>query len=332
MAASQSWGLNMKKTLLALVTLLLLAFPALSSGQAILVNTTLSASVADSTVRIFTLASATGVQAPNPQNPNAATFLFVDNEFVSVLAVNGTQISVIRGVNGTASRPHASGTVVFVLPAYLGTRTNAPAPFGACTRATEAVLPRISTTPNFAIISDCLGGQWVNGDGTTFPQPNGQRLPDPGGTALTTLETNGSAPAAATSIYCTEIDLPYSTFITGIGVLNGTTVGTDNHWVLLYDATGNLLGNSAAAGALSATASVYQKFALTAKYFAPGPAKFFACMGTSGTTATVRHAITSVNDNILAGAVTGQVFGTAAATITAPTTFTTATGPYMLLY
>jgi hypothetical protein len=54
-------------------------------------------------------------------------------------------------------------------------------------------------------------------------------------------------------------------------------------------------------------------------------------MGSNGTTATIRHAITSTNDNILGGAVTTQVFGTAAA-ITVPSTFTTAKAPYLLVY
>lgn len=320
----------MKKTILHF--LIALSLGPLAFAQTILTNTTLSSAVTDSSSRIFSVASATGISAPSPTDNTKATFLFVDNEEVSVVAVNGTQITVVRGVSGTASKTHASTATVFVIPAYLATRSVAPAPAGSCTRTNEIVLPRITPTPNQAIISDCLGGQWVNGDGTTFPQPNGLRLPDPGGTALTSLETSGTAVGAATSIYCTEIDLPASAMVTGLGVLNGTTVGTDNHWVLLYDATGNLLANSATAGALSATASVYQKFAFTSKYFAPGPAKYFGCVGSNGTTATLRHAITAVNDNILAGAVTGQVFGTAAATITVPATFTTATGPYLLVY
>lgn len=315
-----------------LITLAMLAFGSFASAQVILVNTTLSSSVADSTTRIFVVTSATGITAPSTTDNTKNTYLYVDNEMVSVSQVNGTQISVVRGIAGTASRPHANSATVFVVPAYLATRISQPAPFGLCVRTSEQVLPRISAAPNGGIISDCLGGQWVNGDATTYPQPNGLRIPDPGGTALTSLETSGTAMAAATSIYCTEIDLPYSTMVTGLGLLNGTTIGTDNHWVLLYDSTGNLLANSAAAGALAASASTYQKFNFTAKYYVPGPAKIFGCAGTNGTTATVRHAITAVNDNILAGAVTTQVFGTAAATITVPATFTTATGPYFLVY
>jgi hypothetical protein len=147
----------------------------------------------------------------------------------------------------------------------------------------------------------------------------------------TSLEVNGTAPSAATEIYCTEIDLPQSMMLTGLGVLNGTTIGTDNHWMILYDSGGKVLANSAVAGALAASASAYQKFNFRNKYFAVGPARYFGCMGSNGTTATIRHAITSTNDNILGGAVTTQVFGTAA-NVTLPSTFTTAKAPYLSVF
>lgn len=300
-------------------------------AQIILTNTTLSAAIADGSVRTFNVASATNINAPSYQDNTKNTYLYVDRELMNVETVQGTLLTVTRGLAGTIANGHAASATVFLIPGYLGTFWfGLPAPAGLCTRTSAIALPVIS--PTSGTISDCLGGQWVDGNSTTYPQPNGLRLPDPGGSALTGLETAGTAPGAATSIYCTEIDLPSSQMITGLGVLNGTTVGTDNHWVLLYDATGNLLANSAVAGALSATASVYQKFNFTAKYFAPGPAKYFGCVGSNGATATLRHAITAVNDNVLAGAVTGQVFGTAAGTITVPTTFTTATGAYLLVY
>jgi hypothetical protein len=191
------------------------------------------------------------------------------------------------------------------------------------------VLPRIA--PVAGVISDCLGGVWVQGKALTITQPSGLRFPEPGGTAYTALQTAGTAIAANTQIECTEIDTEAPQMLTGLGVLNGTTVGTDNHWVILYDATGNVLAKSAAAGAVTSGASTYQKFAFTAKYFAPGPNVYFACYGSNGTTDTVRHAITGTNDSQNGGAVTGQVFGTAAS-ITVPATFTTAKAPYFLLY
>lgn len=318
----------MKKTLTILSLVLL--FASLSFGQAILANTTLSAAVTSSSAQYVVVASATGINAPSASDPTKATYLFVDRELMDVRAVSSTTIQVVRGAGGTVAAPHASSAFVFVIPAYQATWINKPAPEGSCTRSNELVLPRIN--PSNGRISDCLGGQWHNADvtQTTFTQPSGFRFPDPGATALTSLETAGTAPSAATEQYCTEIDLPRSMVLTGLGVLNGTTVGADKHLVILYDSSGNVLANSATAGATSASASTYQKYAFTSKYFAV-PARYFACVQTNGTTDTLRHAITAVNDNILGGAVTTQVFGTVKA-VTLPSTFTTAKAPYYLLY
>jgi hypothetical protein len=135
----------------------------------------------------------------------------------------------------------------------------------------------------------------------------------------------------ATEQYCTEIDIPVSYMLTGLAVLNGTTVGTDKHLLILYDSSGNVLANSAVAGATTSGASTYQKYNFLSKYYAVGPARYFACMMANGTTDTVRHAITAVNDNVLAGKLTGKTFGTVTS-ITPPSTFTTALGPYFALY
>jgi hypothetical protein len=133
-------------------------------------------------------------------------------------------------------------------------------------------------------------------------------------------------------MYCTQIILPFSKYATGIKILNGTTVGTDKHQVQLYDAGGKLLANSAAAGATTANASTYQAIAFTTPYFMVGPATYFGCFTANGTTDTVRHMITAADQGLLAGKITGLTFGTAAASITAPTTFTTALGAYLEVY
>jgi hypothetical protein len=256
---------------------------------------------------------------------------------MDVESVSGTTLTVTRGAESTAGRPHASSALVFVIPAYLvtfsGTAYGAPpaVPAGSCTRSTELYLPRIQFISG--LTSDCLGGQWVTGDalGTQRQVFNGLRLPDPGATALTALETSGTAAGASTEIYCSEVDVPYSMLLTGLAPLNGTTVGTNKHFAILYDSTGNVLANTAAAGTTTSGASTYQKMNFVTKYYAVGPARYFACDGLNGTTDTIRHAITAVNDNILGGTITAQVFGTAAA-ITVPTTFTTAKVPYFLLF
>lgn len=312
------------------VVLLLLALSSVGAAQSILVNTSLSSAVSDSNVQNIVVASATGINAPSSSDYTQATYLYVDRELMDVRAVNSTTIKVVRGAGGTFAAPHASSALVFVIPAYLSTYF-AAIPQGSCTRSNELSLPRIQ--PQSGIVSDCVGGQWVNGDAqqSTRSQFNGFRYPDPGATALTALETAGTAAGAATEQYCTEIDLPYSALVTGLGILNGTTVGTDKHLVILYDSSGNVLANSAVAGAVSAGASTYQKYNFTSKYYAVGPARYFGCVMANGTTDTLRHAITAVNDNVLAGKLTGKTFGTVTS-ITPPASFTTALGPYFLVY
>lgn len=327
----------MKKTLKLAAFLFGLALCGSAFGQTILTMTTLSSAVADGGTQRIIVASATGINAPSAFDSTKATFLFVDRELMDVEAVSGTTLTVRRGASETAGRAHAASALVFVIPAYLVTFSGGPygsppaVPAGSCTRSTELYLPRIQFVSG--LTSDCLGGQWVTGDALTTQRllANGARLPDPGGTALTSLETAGTAAAANTEIYCSEIDLPYSTLLTGLGVLNGTTVGTNKHFAILYDSGGNVLANTAIAGTTTAGASTYQKMNFVTKYYAVGPARYFACDGLNGTTDTIRHAITAVNDNILGGTVTAQVFGTAAA-ITVPSTFTTAKVPYFLLF
>lgn len=322
---------------LALSCFLALALIVPASAQKILTNTTLASAVTTGNARIINLTSATGVSAPNPSTPSSYTFLFVDRELMDVEAVNGTQVTVIRGAESTQGTPHLSGAVVFVVPAYLATNvgggaqgTGPAVPAGSCTRANELVLPRIQFASG--TISDCLNGQWINGDAsqTTRVHSKVMYAPNPGGTIYTSLNTNGTTLVAGT-FYCTEIQLPYSKLATGLAVLNGTTATTDNHLVALYDAGMNLLANSAVAGVTASGASAYQQISFTTPYYMVGPGQYFGCVQSNGTTATIRMLVTSVQDQYLTTSKTG-VFGTIPATITAPTTFTTAVGPYFGIF
>lgn len=338
-----------------------------AAAQTILTTTTLSAaaqgmgSVNGATptgnMSFISVTSATGINGPVANTSftsgliatsDAQTYLFVDRELMQVKGLSGTTITVIRGMAGTGAASHASGAFVFVVPAAAigswsgggeGVGGQGPSqPQGSCTRANELFLPRIHFASG--AISDCDGGQWINGDAAQTTRSgvhgstsgaNGFRYPEIGAVLLSTIQTAGTAPAAATQIECTELDMPFSMNLSGIGILNGTTVGTDKHWVILYDSAGAVLANSAAAGVTTAGASVYQKYSFVSPYYVVGPGRYFACYGSNGTTDTVRHTLTQVNDNILGGAITGQVFGTAAA-ITAPTTFTSAKAPYFLVF
>lgn len=151
-----------------------------------------------------------------------------------------------------------------------------------------------------------------------------------GSVALTGYETNGAVSVAGT-MYLTEIYVPYWNTWTGIGLLNGTTVGTNNFLIALYGSNGALLANSAVAGTVTANASVFQNRAFTTPItLAPG--RYFLGGQCNGTTDTVRHILAANGSNVMTGSQTGA-FGTVPATLTTiPVTFTTAVGIIAQLY
>lgn len=325
---------HMTKTFNATLLAAALLFAALPAhAQTMLTQTTLSAAVTSSSTRNMVVAAGTGITA-------GTTGIYVDREFDVVTACSpacpsssATTLTLQRGASGTAAGTHASGALVFVGPLAAfnqNPRVNAPTN-GSCTRGNELYLPLINVSTG--IVSDCLGGQWIKGlvtSGATTAARFRVYAPEPGGTAYTAINTNGTT-LGATTLYCSEVWLATSKNLTGIALLNGTTVGTDNHYVVLYDSGGTAIANSALAGAVAASASAYQEFAFTSKYFAVGPAQYFACFQTNGTTATVRMGVTGTNDNYLTKGQTAATFGTVPA-LTVPTTFTTAVGPYVYLY
>jgi hypothetical protein len=314
---------NFKHYLIAAV-IAVVALPNLLSAQTMLTQTTLSSAISSTSTTTVVVASATGITA-------TSTVIFVDQEAMFVNAVNAKTLSVTRGYNGTQAGTHLSSSAVFIGPPFAFAYQ---APNGSCTRANVPYLPVIA----FGIsgvaptVSDCLGSQWVTGTtaNTVLPANYQLQLPKIGNVAYTSAGTSTSK--ATNTMYCTEIDLPYTKNLTGLGMLNGASTGTDK-WVLaLYDSGGNLLANSAVAGATASGNSTFQKQAFTAKYLAVGPAQYFACaQGDSGTSATINLLVTGTNDIYLTKLYASQTFGTLTS-ITAPTTFTTANGGYWILY
>lgn len=319
------------KLILYFLAALIVTSPAY--GQVILTNTTLSSAVTTGSVQVFPLTSATGVTAPSPTNPNLATFLVVDSEVVSVSYVNGTLINVVRGVNGTAGRPHASGAVVFVLPAYLAKQfTNMPVS-GACTRGNILALPIITVTAGLATFTDCLGGQYVNSAPTQTTRASFYRLESPTIGAVSNAAAIGiNSTVVAAELYCTEIRLPTSKLLTGLAPHIGTTGGTDKWIVALYDSGGNLIANSALAGATVGSGNAWQAEAFTAPYYAVGPGQYYGCVMSNGTTATLDTVTTGKDDNILTfKSGSAGTFGTLPS-FTAPTAFASVSGPYQYAY
>ena len=148
-----------------------------------------------------------------------------------------------------------------------------------------------------------------------------------GTVALASIATDVASVAG--TIYYSEIFLPANKICTGIGLLNGTTVGTDLVIYGLASSTGALLANTALAGTLSATADVFQQIAFTAPYTAVGPARYFLLLQVNGTTACHQKIAASTFRNF-ASSVAG-VFGTLA-DITPPTSTVADKGPIGYLY
>lgn len=73
--------------------------------------TTLAAALS-ATDTLLTVASATGITAPNFQTASGITVLIIEQEQVLVLAVSGVVIGVLRGQNGTQQVAHANGANV----------------------------------------------------------------------------------------------------------------------------------------------------------------------------------------------------------------------------
>lgn len=341
--------LNLIYLMAALAAVVSFGLPAF--GQTLLLTTTLSSATGNTTSSALTtgnfgmiaVASATGISGPVPNTSNTAglatssaqTYLYVDHELMQVVSVSGTTIGVIRGAGPTYAQSHASGALVFVVPGiafYGGNTLPGVASGGSCTRTNEVYLPHIDFSSG--IISDCLGGQWVNGDSKQTTRAVQWRIREPEtGAQASTAVFGTNTTSVLDSIYCTEVDMPYSKLVTGLGIHVATTGNSSDLWVLgLYDSGGNLLANSATAGTAPGVAYSWSPFVFTSKYYVVGPGQYFGCMiPISTTTATVDTVTTGKGSNMLTY---GATSSTAAlpATFTPPTGFTTVVGPYFYVY
>lgn len=149
-----------------------------------------------------------------------------------------------------------------------------------------------------------------------------------GSVALTALGT--SAVHVAGSIYLAETFVRRSRLVTGIGVLNGATVGTDNLIVALYNAAGKLLAHSALAGVVSAGANAFQQIPFTVPYKLTNDGKYHIALQCNGTTATTRRIAASTFLN--RASITAGTFGTLPGYIAPPTTITADAGPIGYIY
>lgn len=140
-----------------------------------------------------------------------------------------------------------------------------------------------------------------------------------------------SATPSATTLYLTQIWVPHNVTLTGIGVLNAATVGTNKYIVALFNSSGVPVANSSTAGILTAGASAFQQVPFTGTYSALGPRTYWVGVYVNGVTDRY-YAIPTIGQALgLAGTVTGQTFGLVT-TVVLPTTFTADVGPVIYTY
>lgn len=201
----------------------------------------------------------------------------------------------------------------------------------------------LATASLITSVPSLFGGpdQFINQNGNVaFVPQSGQSTPAviqgpsilpniPLGTAA--LTAAGASSVNTTGAIClSEIFIPHWNTWKGLAVLNGTVASTDAVLVALYGSDGKLLANSALAGTTASGASTFQnRDFLVPVTLAPG--RYFGAYQSAGATATTNRPVAANGVNILTGSVAGT-FGVLPATITVPTTFTTAQGFIFQLY
>lgn len=138
-----------------------------------------------------------------------------------------------------------------------------------------------------------------------------------------------SAVHVAGTIYMGEIYLPRNKLVTGVGILNGAIVGTDNLIGVLFDVRGRPMMTSALAGTLSAGANAFQELPFIRPLQLTTDGVYYLGLQCNGTTATTRRIAASTFLR-RCKSVTGA-FGTIP-TIAPPTTFTADVSPIGYVY
>jgi hypothetical protein len=157
------------------------------------------------------------------------------------------------------------------------------------------------------------------------------RIPTIGGNLGTLSSLGTSTTPVAGTTYFADIYVPFPMLVTGVGILNGGTVGTNNWIVALYAAVGgSALANSALAGTLTAGANAFQQIPFAGTYQITTPGRFWIGGQLDGTTDRFRSIATGTWIDVLTKSAAGS-FGTLPP-LTLPTTFTADVGPIAYIY
>lgn len=172
---------------------------------------------------------------------------------------------------------------------------------------------------------------------TGVPSP---RCCHTGGTAAqATTDFNNSTPSTTEQYLC-EVQVPFPTVISGISIFNGSDV-TGNITAALYDAFGNLLAKTASTAGSGTDA--YQNIPIATTYqndngtvITSTASNLRIDAGTYYVSTQYSSATARYNTHHIgafgAGKLTGTTYGTFAATVTVPVTFTADLGNVATLY
>jgi len=349
------------KMLLLMVVLAVVFTPALQAQSSPTRTTLSTAMTAPGTAGAGTMvvASATGITA---STTSLQSYCLIDQELVQIRSISSTTLTVLRAKQGLATA-HASGKQVFC--GYSGTFNpntgtistvvGSPAvgasvngatfvgtlPVGACTRTQNAILPVffVTASPTGAGSSygntvDCLGGSWVPGTLPDYPGslPLIQACNVPiGSVAYGSFGT--STTTANNVLYTASLFVPNTVFATGLSNLNGSAVdGASKKIFILYDSAGKLIANTATAGTAATGNDAFQQIAFTATRIVVGPALYYFSLQDDTADVNGIRTVAASTFNNLFTANPSSTFGTVAASITAPTTFTADIGPIGCLY
>lgn len=141
------------RIVLGLVVALFLSVPV--SAQTYLTSTTNSAAL-NASQTVFTLASGSGVAVGGG--------LYINREYMSVRAISGAVVTVLRGQAGTIATAHGISQTVVIIPAAAvasvvsGNDPSQTNGVGACTATAHRYLPIINVTAGNLWL--CIASTW----------------------------------------------------------------------------------------------------------------------------------------------------------------------------
>jgi hypothetical protein len=131
-----------------------------------------------------------------------------------------------------------------------------------------------------------------------------------------------------------QLFIPANATLTGACFLTGSSPATDKAIVILWNASGTIVANSALTGTTIAGSSIFQCLPFTSTYAALGPQTYYVGLQGNSTHATEisTYPATAAPGTYGTGVQAAGVFGTLANISSPSTTFNAGQGPVMSVY